>query len=77
MPLLQELLAHALSAEVPDSFLKHLVKHRKNWDDTFKQRIDELAYEIRPDLAVWELYVSKKGELREQRLPLIEKILEL
>jgi len=77
MPLFQDLLSHALSADVPDSFLKHLVKHRANWDDTFTRHLDELAYEIRPDLATWEITINQQGKLSEQRMPLVEEILEL
>ncbi len=76
MPLLQELLSHALGGNVPQSFLEHLVKHRDAWDDTFTAKLDELAYEIRPDLAVWEIKVNRKGDFVEERLPLIEALID-
>ena len=76
MPFLKELLSHALGGNVPQSFLEHLVKHRDGWDETFTSKIDELAYELRPDLATWEINIDKKGRFTEKRLPLIEQLID-
>ena len=65
----RELFAYAFSAEVPKPFARHLLRHADRWDDTFRARIDELAYEFRPDLAVWEIKVAPDGCLGERRLP--------
>jgi hypothetical protein len=71
---LQEVLSYALAAEVPDGFVRHLVNHQHCWDDAFTQRLDELAYELRPDLAVWEI-TWEGGQLCERRLPIVASLL--
>ena len=76
MPFLQEILSHALGGNVPQSFLEHLVKNRDAWDETFTSKIDDLAYELRPDLAMWEIQVDKQGQFIEKRLPLIEFLID-
>ncbi|UCH26616.1 MAG: hypothetical protein JSV66_02915 [Trueperaceae bacterium] len=68
---LQELLSYALGAQVPRGFAHHLLRRRERWDAEFERRLDELAYEFRPDLAVWELIVNDEGVLIERRIPLL------
>lgn len=65
---LRDLLTYALGAEVPQGFLEHLLRCQDRWDDEFRRRLEELAYEFRPDLAVWEIVVASDGQLRETRL---------
>lgn len=65
---LRDLLSYAFGAPVPDTFLERFVDRREGWDDEFRRRLDELAYEFRPDLAVWELRVGEEGQLRERRV---------
>ncbi len=68
---LREFLTYALGGSVPRGFLDHLIAHKARWDDEFWRKLDALAYEFRPDLAVWELTVDAGGCLREKRLPLV------
>ena len=70
---LEAVLNYALGGAVPGAFLRHLLAHEYLWDPVFRQRLDELAYEFRPDLAVWQLTVTQNGELIETRLPLIKQ----
>ena len=65
----RDLFAYVFSADVPNAFARHLLRHSDRWDAVFRRRIDELAYEFRPDLAVWELTVARDGSLGERRLP--------
>jgi hypothetical protein len=71
---LQEVLSYALAAEVPDGFVRHLVNHQHDWDEAFTKRLEELAYELRPDLAVWEI-TCEENQLRERRLPIVESLI--
>lgn len=68
---LKEVLEYALGGFAPRGFLEHIIKHRHAWDAEFRRRIDAYAFELRPDLAVWELEVDDRGRLTEQRLPLL------
>lgn len=67
----RELFSYAFSGEVPAAFARHLLQHADRWDEEFRQRLEELAYEFRPDLAVWVIKVDDDGGLRERRLPLL------
>ena len=69
---LKEVLAYALGGAAPERFLERLVTHKADWDEEFAERLEALAYELRPDLAQWELKVDEQGRLRERRLPLLE-----
>lgn len=71
-PDLEELLAYAFGAEVPPRVVKRLRRSRDGWDPVFRDRLDELAYEFRPDLAEWELGVDEHGHVYERRLPLLD-----
>ena len=68
---LREVLAYALGGNVPEGFLNHLIRHRDAWDVTFVERLNDLAYELRPDLAVWEIVADDYGRLYEYLLPLV------
>ena len=68
---LREFLTYALGGSVPGGFLDHLIAHKEHWDEEFWRKLDALAYEFRPDLAVWELTVDSRGYLKEERLPLV------
>lgn len=69
---LKEVLAYALGGSAPERFLDRLVMHKADWDTEFAERLEALAYELRPDLAEWELTVDDRGRLGERRLPLLE-----
>ena len=71
---LQELLIYALCGSVPDTFLARLLECRDRWDHEFARRLDELAYEFRSDLAVWEIAVTPEGKLHERRFPLVSPL---
>lgn len=71
---LKEVLAYALGGNVPDPFLEHLIRHQGAWDAEFTRRLNDLAYELRPDLAVWEIVVDEQNQLREYLLPLIDSV---
>ena len=64
---LNELLVYALGGQVPEGFVNRLVHSRHLWDEEFKRRLEELAYEFRPDLAIWEITARDDGELVERR----------
>lgn len=64
---LDELLVYALGGQAPDGFVRRLVHSRHLWDEEFKRRLEELAYEFRPDLAVWEITTRDDGVLIERR----------
>ncbi len=68
---LREVLSYALCGAAPECFVERLVS-RREWDGEFKARLEALAYELRPDLAVWEVEVDTQGRLRERRVPLLE-----
>ena len=76
MPDLKDILNHVLGGNVPQRFLDHLIAHRADWDHTFEQKIDEFAYEIMPDLAVWELAVNSDGQLSERRISFLDGIID-
>ncbi len=67
----REVLGYALCGAAPERFVERLVSSPK-WDDEFRARLEALAYEFRPDLAVWEVGVDEQGELTETRVPLLE-----
>lgn len=69
---LQEVLTYALGGSAPERFVERLVNHQDSWDEEFAARLEALAYELRPDLAQWELVVDEHGRLSERRLPLLE-----
>jgi hypothetical protein len=69
---LREVLSYALGGSAPERFVERLVKRRGEWDSEFEARLEALAYELRPDLAVWELGVDAQGQLKERRVPLFE-----
>ncbi len=68
---LKDAITYALGGDVPESFLEHLVRHSYLWDNEFILRLDECAYELCPELAIWEIEVSPENQLYEKRLPLI------
>lgn len=68
---LQDLFNYTLGTQVPEGFLKHLLRHQDSWDDVFRARLEDYAYEFRPDLAVWEIRADEQGKLCEHRLPLL------
>ena len=63
-----DLLEYALEAEVPEAFVDRLLSGRAAWDDEFVRQLDQLAYEFRPDLAVWYIETDDQGRLRQLRL---------
>lgn len=65
---MSELLEYALDAEIPGGFLERFLERRADWDAEFIRRLDELAYEFRPDLAVWYLNTDDEGRLLQFRL---------
>ncbi len=69
---LKEVLAYALGGSAPERFVERLVTRKSEWDSEFAARLEALAYELRPDLAVWEVEVDTQGRLRERRVPLLE-----
>ena len=68
---LKEVLSYALGGSAPEQFVERLVT-RREWDSEFEARLEALAYELRPDLAVWEVGVDAQGQLKERRVPLLE-----
>ena len=69
---LKEVLSYALGGSAPERFVERLVGRRESWDSEFVSRLEALAYELRPDLAMWELDVDFAGRLLERRVPLLE-----
>ncbi len=67
----REVLGYALCGAAPERFVERLVSSRE-WDDEFRTRLEALAYEFRPDLAVWEVRVDEQGKVTERRVPLLE-----
>lgn len=65
---MSELLEYSLQAKVPDVFVDRLLDNRDHWDDEFRRQLVELAYEFRPDLAVWYLDTDEQGRLLQFRL---------
>ena len=63
-----ELMEYALDARVPEIIVKRMLSNRFNWDHEFTHWLDELAYEFRPDLAVWYVTVDASGRLTQLRL---------
>lgn len=70
----KDVLCYALGGDVPEKFLKRLVEKNASWDNEFRDKLDEYAYEFRPELAIWELDVDRVGKLEEKRLPLIDTL---
>lgn len=68
---LLEVLDFTLGGSAPPRFLAHLLERRECWDEEFRRRLEERAYELRPELAVWELSVDSAGRLLEARQPLL------
>lgn len=70
-----ELLEYALEAEVPEQFVNRVLSQRGSWDAEFVRQLDRLAYEFRPDLAVWHLETDEQGRLSQLRLaPRVEQL---
>ena len=65
---MSELLEYALDTEVPDVFVDRLLANQDNWDEEFARKLDELAYEFRPDLAVWYMDTDPQGRLLQFRV---------
>lgn len=63
-----ELLEYALETEVPAAFVNRVLSRRGSWDAEFIRQLDQLAYEFRPDLAVWHIDTDEHGRLRQLRL---------
>ena len=68
---LREVLSYALGGSAPKRFVERLVSQH-TWDSEFAARLEALAYELRPDLAVWEVEVDEQGQMQERRVPLLE-----
>jgi hypothetical protein len=69
---LKEVLSYALGGQAPERFVERLLTRQDAWDEEFAERLEALAYELRPDLAVWEFTVDDAGHLHERRIPLLE-----
>lgn len=63
-----DLLEYALETEVPAAFVDRVLGSRPAWDDEFVRQLDQLAYEFRPDLAVWYIETDEQGRLSQLRL---------
>ena len=70
---LLEVLDFALGGSAPPRFLAHLLAHAHLWDAEFRRQLELRAYELRPELAVWEVSVDGTGRMREERLPLVPR----
>lgn len=71
----KDIVSFALGGTVPQGFFDHLLKNRSSWDDTFEQTLDDLAYELMPELAVWQVSVSDTGQLSEERLSVLDSLI--
>jgi hypothetical protein len=72
---LRELLDYAFEGQAPVGFVDRLVSARHLWDEEFRRRLEELAYEFRPDLAEWELSTGADGALVERRIaPALDRL---
>lgn len=71
-PLLKDVLTYALGGSAPERFLECLIRRRALWDEVFRHKLDDFAYELWPERAVWELHVDEEGRLEERRLPMLE-----
>lgn len=72
---LRELLVYALGGNAPPGFVDRMLRSRHLWDDEFKRRLEDLAYEFRPDLAEWEISADEDGALVERRIaPAIDQL---
>ncbi len=69
---LKEILSYAVGGTAPERFVERLITRRDTWDSEFAARLEALAYELRPDLAIWELGVDAHGRLWERRILLLE-----
>ncbi len=67
---LKEVLSYAFCGAATERFVERLTS--REWDDEFRARLEALAYEFRPDLAVWEVGVDEQGKVTEKRVPLLE-----
>lgn len=63
-----ELMEYALNTHVPEVFVERMLSNRFSWDHEFTRWLDELAYEFRPDLAVWYVTADTEGRLTQLRL---------
>lgn len=70
---LLEVLDFTLGGSAPPRFLEHLIARQNCWDAEFRRQLELRAYELRPELAVWELSVDEAGTLCEERLPLVPR----
>ena len=68
----QELFSFSFEAEVSRELTRRLLERKAVWDDVFIATLEERAYELRPDLAVWQLLVDGQGELQEHRFSLVQ-----
>ncbi len=64
---LTELLEYVLGSPVPDEFVNRILL-QDQWDSEFVRRLDALAYEFRPDLAIWHIEADEAGRLTQLRL---------
>jgi hypothetical protein len=72
---LRELLDYAFEGRAPIGFVDRLVSARHLWDEEFKRRLEEIAYEFRPDLAEWEISMDADGALVERRIaPALDRL---
>jgi hypothetical protein len=72
---LGDLLVYALGGQAPSGFVNRLIDSRHLWDEEFRRRLEELAYEFRPDLAIWEIQANDDGLLIERRTaPALEQL---
>ncbi|MEZ4629755.1 MAG: hypothetical protein R2880_03400 [Deinococcales bacterium] len=67
----RELLSYVLFADVSEKVAEHFMKQQEAWDESFRECLENFAYEFRPDLAVWEIKVNESNQLEEQRLPML------
>ena len=63
-----QLMEYALNTRVPEVFVERMLSNRFSWDHEFTRWLDELAYEFRPDLAVWYVTADTEGRLTQLRL---------
>lgn len=63
-----ELLEYALDTRVPEVFVERMLSNRFSWDHEFTRWLDDLAYEFRPDLAVWYVTADTEGRLTQLRI---------
>lgn len=72
-----ELLEYALETRVPDALVDRIMQASADWDEEFVRVLDNIAYEFRPDLAVWQVEADEVGRLRQLRLaPRVSRLRE-